>query len=242
MASSRAARTPPQTGSDPVESRRESSSLPTLVLLYAFFAVWVVQSLATSVERKDNPRRAAAVQRIENSTSSGAAQPANAVWLVFNELSRCRRSLPANTRWHIAGAIHDQSRHYGYDPLFVVAMVIVESTCSPSARGPMGARGLIQVKPETARAVSRQAGVVWSGAAMLTRPSVNLRLGLHYLSTLESHLNDPYLALAAYNMGPGNVSGMARWQATRTSYVRKVFAKYEELLERRGARPQRVVD
>jgi soluble lytic murein transglycosylase-like protein len=208
-----------------------------MILFYCCLAAWVVDSHSPHrAGREETSRQKATVRPGEPFPSVAAVQPPNAVALLFRELSRCRRSLPENVRWHIAGAIHDQSRSYGYDPLFVVAMVKVESTCSPSAVGPKGAVGLIQLDPRTARAVSREVGLAWSGAAMLTRPVVNLRLGLHYLWTLEQRLNDPYVALAAYNMGPGRVAGMGRRQARETRYVRKVFDHYEELLKQGAPR------
>ncbi len=161
-----------------------------------------------------------------------AAPPANSVGVLYDALSRCRSSLPEMDRWRIAGVIQDESRRYGYDPLFVLAMVEVESTCSPTARGQRGAVGLIQIKPSTAKAIADEVGVPWRGAQMLTRPTFNVRLALRYLWKLERRFQDPYLAMVAYNRGPERVTGMSRGSAKRAAYVRKILARYEDLLSR----------
>jgi soluble lytic murein transglycosylase len=149
---------------------------------------------------------------------------------VFRAVSRCRATLPEAERWEIAQVVEEQSARYGYDPLFVIAMMEIESTCSPVARGPRGSVGLIQLRPATARSVAREIGLPWLGTHMLTRPGVNVPLGLRYLWTLERRFKDPYLAVAAYNLGPTRVERMSREGARRASYVRKIMARYEDLL------------
>jgi soluble lytic murein transglycosylase-like protein len=64
----------------------------------------------------------------------------------------------------------------------------------------------------------------------LRTPALNLHLGLRYLSQLEKRFRDPYLAIAAYNLGPTRVARMPRHRARRADYVRKVLARYETLL------------
>jgi soluble lytic murein transglycosylase len=157
-------------------------------------------------------------------------QPPDPVNVVFRALSHCRPQLHARRRWGIAGAIHKESQRYGYDPLFVVALVEVESACLPTARSEDGAVGLIQLLPATARALSDEVGLRWRGVRTLRTPALNLHLGLRYLSQLEKRFRDPYLAIAAYNLGPTRVARMPRHRARRAEYVRKVLARYEALL------------
>jgi soluble lytic murein transglycosylase-like protein len=149
---------------------------------------------------------------------------------VYEALSDCRASLPEHVRWRIARVVEEQSLRHGYDPLFVQAMIEVESTCSPTARSRKGAIGLIQLRPETARAVARSAGIKWVGPQTLLDPARNVELGLLYLSQLEEQLGDPHLAVAAYNLGPGRVAGMSKSFARTARYVRKILARYESLL------------
>ena len=153
-----------------------------------------------------------------------------AVRSIAGALGKCRASLPEKQRWRIARAIEREADRHGYDPLFVQALVEVESTCRPTARSPRGALGLTQVQPATARALAESAGVTWRGAHTLLDPEMNLRLGLMYLSQLEERFGDMHLAVAAYNLGPGAVAGMTRDRARRSSYVKRVLSRYEDLL------------
>ncbi len=158
---------------------------------------------------------------------AAAADPTR---VVYSALGRCRSLLSDAQRRLIANAIIRESDRHGYDPLFVQALIEVESTCKPTARSNRGAVGLTQVKPETARAVAADAGLRWHGAHSLTEPEFNVRIGVRYLAQLEEELGDPYLAVAAYNLGPAQVARMPRHRARDTRFVRRVLARYERLL------------
>lgn len=150
---------------------------------------------------------------------------------IFQALSQCAGSMKESERWRIAGAVHQESRRYGYDPLFVEAMIEVESQCKPSARGTHGSVGLIQLRPETARAVAKETGMRWRGDATLRDGVSNIRLGVRYLWNLENQFDDAHIAVAAYNMGPGRVARLPRHRAQRTQYVKRVLARYQDLVE-----------
>jgi len=156
-----------------------------------------------------------------------AAETLNAL---YDAVSRCGRSLREKDRRSIANIVFRESNEHGYDPLFVLALIQVESRCIPHARSSRGAVGLIQIKPSTAREVAKQTGEKWKGEQALTQPAINVRLGVRYLSDLEEQFDDPYLAMAAFNLGPARVAGMSRHAARRARYVRKVLARYEDLL------------
>ena len=154
---------------------------------------------------------------------------------LFAAVSRCRPSLGERQRWRIVDAIREEAERHGYDPLFVMAIIEVESTCSPTANSPRGAVGLTQIKPSTARAVAKDLGVPWGGANALVQPNMNIRLGLGYLAQLEEKFGDPYVAIAAYNLGPQRAARMSRQHAKRERYVKKVLARYEGLLDEHAA-------
>jgi soluble lytic murein transglycosylase-like protein len=156
--------------------------------------------------------------------------PPTLVGRLFTVVSRCRMQLSERERWRIVGTIHRESQRYGYNPLFILAMIEVESTCLSTARSRRGAVGLIQIKPSVARAVAEEAGLQWQGATMLTAPAFNVHLGLRYLSQLQKQFGDLRLALAAYNLGPTRVAKMPRHRARRTEYVQKILSRYEALL------------
>ena len=148
---------------------------------------------------------------------------------VIAALDDCASELGPAQRQHIARSIRDASVAHGYDPLLITALMQVESGCEATARG-NGAVGLVQLLPATAEEVARRNGVPWHGERTLTEPAANIRLGVIYLGELEVQLGDTYRAIAAFNLGPARVARMSSRSAQRTVYVRKVLARYEELL------------
>jgi len=94
---------------------------------------------------------------------------------------------------------------YKFDPLFVMALVKVESRFAETAHSHRGAVGLMQLMPTTALDMAKRLGEKVTLAA-LNRPETNIRLGFHYLSLLRTEFKDDTVALlAAYNAGPANV-------------------------------------
>lgn len=168
----------------------------------------------------------------EAAQSSKGGDPARAVYAA---LGRCGAQLSDEERWLIADVVISESDRHGFDPLFVQALIEVESTCKPTARSNRGAVGLIQIKPSTARAVADAAGLLWEGAQALKDPEFNVQIGLEYLVQLEERFSDPYLAVAAYNLGPAQVARMPRQRARESRYVRRVLARYESLTRRAAA-------
>ena len=81
----------------------------------------------------------------------------------------------------------------------------------PQARSRVGAMGLMQLMPATARWVARQIPVQPFHTAMLVQPEVNLQMGSYYFRRVLSDLGSSLLATAAYNAGPGRV---VQWRAT----------------------------
>lgn len=85
-----------------------------------------------------------------------------------------------------------------------------ESQFDRQATSPVGAKGLMQLMPGTARETAPSAGVSYD-YAMLVDPQTNIRLGSTYFSKMMSYYGGSYvLAVAAYNAGPGNVNKWLR--------------------------------
>lgn len=92
------------------------------------------------------------------------------------------------------------------DPALVLAMIRQESAFDPGAVSPSGARGLMQLMPETARHVAGAIDVDYSPGRLTTDGGYNVELGQAYLSTLLEAFDGSYvLAFAAYNAGPARV-------------------------------------
>jgi hypothetical protein len=80
----------------------------------------------------------------------------------------------------------------------------VESRFNPKAVSPVGARGLMQLMPKTAKYLADS--ISWRGRANSFDPEFNIAAGSYYIARLIKQFDgDEVLALAAYNAGPGNV-------------------------------------
>jgi len=94
---------------------------------------------------------------------------------------------------------------YGYDPRAFHALVREESNFNKDIVSHAGARGLSQLMPQTARSVGRWLGLSVS-QQQLHDPYTNLRIGSRYFESLsDRYRGNPYLAMAGYNAGEGNV-------------------------------------
>jgi len=97
------------------------------------------------------------------------------------------------------------------DPLIVLSLIRQESAFNPEARSHVGARGLMQLMPATARELKR--GV---RNHQLVDPQLNLKLGIKYFSRLlKKYEGNLIYTLAAYNAGEGNLK---RWRSSKLTY------------------------
>lgn len=93
----------------------------------------------------------------------------------------------------------------------VHALIRQESAFDYKAVSPVGALGLMQLMPATAKEVARKAGIPFRADQLTANPDYNIRLGSRYLQKMVDRFDGSYpLALAAYNGGPGRV---AQWIA-----------------------------
>jgi soluble lytic murein transglycosylase len=92
------------------------------------------------------------------------------------------------------------------DESWILAVIMAESGFRPGVTSPMGARGLMQLMPDTASDVARRMGLRDFDPEDLWNPAVNIAMGCFYLNErLRDFDGDIRLALAAYNGGQGNV-------------------------------------
>jgi soluble lytic murein transglycosylase len=97
----------------------------------------------------------------------------------------------------------------GVDPYLILSIMRQESAFEPTAVSSAGARGLMQLMPETARLVSNRLNLRQATTSALEVPTLNIALGTHYFaSLLQRYQGNVVLALAAYNAGPGRAD---RW-------------------------------
>ncbi|MEW5989641.1 MAG: transglycosylase SLT domain-containing protein, partial [Chloroflexota bacterium] len=101
---------------------------------------------------------------------------------------------------------------YGYDPLLQLALVRQESLFESFATSSAAAQGLSQVIPDTGAYIALKLGWPDYVNEDLYKPYVGLAFGAYYLDEqLRAFAGNVYVALSAYNGGPGNA---ARWYGT----------------------------
>lgn len=119
----------------------------------------------------------------------------------------------------------------GLDPFFVAAVVREESSYDPRARSRVGARGLMQLMPDTARPLARQQGLAFREGELLDEPGANLDLGSAFIGQLVRDFGEPRVAVAAYNAGPRRAR---EWWAARRSDDVEVWVEQIPFDETRG--------
>ncbi|MBU2295396.1 MAG: transglycosylase SLT domain-containing protein [Gammaproteobacteria bacterium] len=89
---------------------------------------------------------------------------------------------------------------------WVFAITRQESAFMADAKSGVGAMGLMQLMPATAKETAKRFGIPLSSPQLAYRPEVNIQLGAAYLSQIYGQFNgNRVLASAAYNAGPGRV-------------------------------------
>ncbi|MBI5267590.1 MAG: lytic transglycosylase domain-containing protein [candidate division Zixibacteria bacterium] len=128
--------------------------------------------------------------------------------------------------------VYSESKKYQYDPMFILAIILTESTFKRNEVSPKGARGLMQVAPITGEDVAPRAGVDWEGLSTLNQPGANVKLGTAYLFEKLLEFKDIKKALLAYNLGETRLRKMMRTnQPLPSNYLNKVIANYRMLKE-----------
>lgn len=141
-----------------------------------------------------------------------------------------------------AQEVEDASMKSGIDPLFIFAVMREESRFDPEARSIAGAMGLLQIMPETAFRLARDAKIKFETPKELYNPSTNILIGSYYLRHLLEEFKSIPVAVAAYNAGENAVREWLKKRKYATvdefiedipydetrNYVKKVLLSYFE--------------
>ena len=123
--------------------------------------------------------------------------------------------------------IRKYSVEYDLDPTFVAGVIFTESKFNARAQSRAGARGLMQIMPETGASIAKELKEDFDPDDLFD-PETSVRYGCYYLRKMLNQFDqNPAVALAAYNAGPTNA---ALWleQYRLDSRGRIAYIPYEE--------------
>jgi len=174
--------------------------------------------------------------------------------LCINTADRTRNEVDARLRYPMpyADDIRSAAQAAGLEPALVFGLIRQETRFMAQLKSSVGASGLMQVMPATAKWVAKKINLPWDNPALISDPLTNLKLGTAYLKMVLDDLGGSQaMAAAAYNAGPGRPR---RWREGPTletaiwaenipfsetrDYVKKVLsnaAVYAALLDARQA-------
>jgi soluble lytic murein transglycosylase len=102
--------------------------------------------------------------------------------------------------------IEAEALEMGLDPLLAAALIRQESMFSARISSPVGARGLMQIMPQTGRAVASGLGIGSWDDELLFQPEINVHLGTRYLADqMRAYDGSLPAVFSAYNAGPHRV-------------------------------------
>lgn len=128
------------------------------------------------------------------------------------------------------------SRKYDVDPYLILAVIRSESSFKTDRVSKKGAIGLMQIMPDTAAWIVQQAGFRPKDDQYLYDPVMNIHIGTWYLSfLLDRYQGDLVKVIAAYNAGPGKVSGWLtseQWSGQREHIEDIPFGETRQYVQR----------
>ncbi|MES2366824.1 MAG: transglycosylase SLT domain-containing protein [Pseudomonadota bacterium] len=105
---------------------------------------------------------------------------------------------------------HKYAKEYGLDEAWVYGLMRQESRFVSQAKSGVGAAGLMQIMPATARWIANKLGISHFKASSIHELDTNMQFGMYYLKTIQQNLDGSIvLATAGYNAGPGRAR---RWR------------------------------
>jgi soluble lytic murein transglycosylase len=130
-----------------------------------------------------------------------------AVWdRCINSSERTRAEIDIEQRFPtpMREAVLKRTREVGLDAAYVYGLIRQESRFIMDARSHVGASGLMQIMPATARETARHIGLHGFAPHQINDRDINLTIGTAYLKrALDDFGGSMALAAAAYNAGPG---------------------------------------
>jgi len=132
----------------------------------------------------------------------------------------------------LANVISSECDKYDYDPLFLIALILTESSFKRGQVSSVGAQGLMQIRPFVGQSLADKAGVDWEANGTLFKPELNIQLGSLHLFEMMLKFKDVHKAVISYNLGETALRSRMRLnKPLPKSYLNKVMGNYEMLKE-----------
>ncbi len=219
----------------PVTSKR--GILVGRPLAGAMFLAWVLSLVGFVHLLNQNQKLAHLVMTQQDELSAQSEQIAalQKRLRILEAVEEMQSNLTPDQEVHLAHEVYRYSNQHNIDPYLVLSVIRVESDFSPDAVSPMGAMGIMQVMPATARYITERQGWGWPGEKRLFDPSFNIRLATSYLADLLNKFGRVEEALIAYNCGEGTMQALeASGLPLPRSYAQRVLSIYDRLRHRYG--------
>lgn len=130
-----------------------------------------------------------------------------------------QQSRPTQKTYDLHELIAKTSKEFGIEPLFLAALISVESSNDTCAISSVGAAGLAQLMPKTAKEV---------GVTNRFEPRQNIRGAARYLNYLQSLVGSNLdILTASYNYGPKARFNMHELPTETRGYIKKIGIKME---------------
>jgi soluble lytic murein transglycosylase len=154
---------------------------------------------------------------------------------IYSIVKANRPGIADKEAWKLSTLILEESATRDVDPMLVLAVIKVESGFRNKALSPKGARGIMQIMPETGKYLTQELSRLdgFKGGEFrpdhLHDPALNIKLGVFYLDGLKKQFRHLSLALLAYNVGPGEIqSRLANNIELADEYAATVLTAYRE--------------
>lgn len=118
-----------------------------------------------------------------------------------------QRAIDRNYPLQYENLIRTISAEYNLSPALIASVILNESSFRPVIESPVGARGLMQLMPDTAEWIASKLRMDNYQPDKLDDPDTNIRFGCWYLNYLSTLFNgDPLCVVCAYHAGQGEIA------------------------------------
>ncbi|OPY84098.1 MAG: Soluble lytic murein transglycosylase precursor [Syntrophus sp. PtaU1.Bin208] len=166
-------------------------------------------------------------------TESGKAEEA-VISKVVQHLKDKKADLGDKDLRTVADTIWRASLDRNVDYRLVLAVIEVESNYRHDAVSPDGSRGIMQLKPSTARVIAKKTDLSGNGSLNLFDPRVNIKIGVYFLSQLMAEFKTVRKALYAYNVGPHrakrSIARLPMHKDPQSTFTRRVMLAFQNNL------------